>query len=67
MSEVTKTDYDKLLEANERELWALTETHGRLCKLVEGTLWPRVQMVTGAELRAELAEQLHELGCEVDA
>ena len=64
---MTNEKYEELLAANERELWAMTETHGKLAKMVREKLWPRAQMTMAADLRAEFAEELCELGCEVEA
>ena len=65
MSEITKKDYEKLLQANERQLWELTEQHYGMCGFVKDKLWPKVDVA--ADLRAEFAEELAEYGCEVDA
>ena len=64
---MTKKEYDKLLEANERELWELTEAHYRLVDYVQEKLWPRACMTMGAELQSQMADELFELGCEVEA
>ena len=55
------------LDANERELWALTVSHDKLVDFVQERLWPRASMTMGAELRSEMADELFELGCEVEA
>ena len=64
---ITKADYENLLQANERELWAQTERNGKLCKLINDALWPRAAFTMAADMRVEIAAQLAELGCEVDA
>lgn len=67
---VSNADHDKLkacLDANERELWALTEAHARLVHCVQEKLWPRARMTMDADLQAEAADELFELGCEVEA
>ena len=63
---ITKKDYEKLMEANERELWELTEAHYKLVYYVQDKLWPRASMTMGAELESQMAEELSELGCEVE-
>ena len=57
--------YERLLRANERELWALTEKHARLVHYVQVNLWPRAKMTMGDDLREDVADELYELGCEV--
>ena len=66
---VTKKDYEKLeacLTANERELWELTQKHDRLVHKVQEELWPRAKMTIASDLRAEFADELYDLGCEVE-
>lgn len=63
---MTIADYERLLQANERELWDLAQRHDRLVHKVQQDLWPRAKMTMAADLRAEFAEELCELGCEVD-
>ena len=67
MKEMTKADYERLLLANEQELWSLTERHDKLVDFVQEKLWPRASMAMGAEVRAEYADELFEYGCEVEA
>lgn len=62
-----KEDYERLLEANERELWDMTQRHDRLVHTVQEELWPRASMTMAADLRAEFADELYDLGCEVEA
>ena len=64
---MTQADYERLLLENENELWAMAERHGKLAKRVRDDLWPRARMTMAADLRAEFAEELCELGCEVEA
>ena len=64
--EITKKDYEKLMEANERELWALTEQHYRLIDYVQERLWPRACMTMGADVQSQMADELAELDCEVE-
>ena len=61
-----KEDYERLLTANERELWELTQKHDRLVHKVQEELWPRARMTIAADLRAEFADELYDLGCEVE-
>lgn len=63
---MTIADYERLLRANENELWDLAQRHDRLVHKVQQDLWPRAKMTMAAELRAEFAEELCELGCEVE-
>ncbi len=55
------------LTANERELWDITQKHDKLIHFVQTNLWHRVAMTMGAEVREQLADELYELGCEVEA
>ena len=64
--QMTKKDYERLLLANENELWAATRRHAELADYVRDRLWPRARMTMGADLRAEFAEELGEFGCEVE-
>lgn len=57
--------YDDILLANERELWAMTENHGKLCAYVRDELWSRISVYLTPDLRAAMAEELREMGCEV--
>ena len=66
MKEMTKADYERLLLANEQELWTLTEKHDRLVDFVQEKLWPRASYTMGADVRGEFADELFELGCEVE-
>lgn len=63
---MTIADYERLLQANERELWEITEKHAKLANRVQETLWPRAKMTMAADLRAEFADELYDLDCEVE-
>ena len=64
---MTKKEYDKLLESNERELWELTEAHYKLVDYVQANLWECVQAVKTEVEQARMADELYDLGCEVEA
>jgi len=66
-NKMTKADYERLLLANEQELWSLTERHDKLVHCVQEKLWPRACMSMAADLRAEFADELYDYGCEVEA
>ena len=65
--QMTKADYERLLLANEQELWTLTERHEKLVDYVQEKLWPRAAYTMGADVRSEFADELFELGVEVEA
>ena len=64
--EMTKKDYERLLLSNENELWELAQRHDRLVHKVQQDLWPRAKMTMAADLRAEFADELYDLDCEVE-
>ena len=64
---ITKKDYEKLMEANERELWELTEAHYKLVYYVQDKLWPCACLTASAVARKTMADELFDLGCEVEA
>ena len=41
---MTESEYEQMLESNERTLWEITEKHGKLSKLVVDELWKRAAM-----------------------
>ena len=62
---MTESEYEQLLESNERTLWEITERHGMLVKYVREKVYPRAAMTMTPDGRAQMAEELREMGCEV--
>ena len=60
-----RTEYEQLLQANERTLWDVTDKYGRLVKYVQNELWERAAMTMTPDCRADAAEKLASMGCEV--
>ena len=64
---MTESEYEQLLESNERTLWEITDRYGRLSKLVRDEIWKRAAMTMTPDGRADMAERLAECGVEVEA
>jgi hypothetical protein len=64
---MTETEYEQLLQANERELWTVTQNYAKLSNIVKDELWQRAAMTMTPDSRADVAERLHDAGCEVSA
>ena len=64
---MTESEYEQLLESNERTLWEITERYGKLSKLVRDEIWKRAAMTMTPDCRADFAEKLAKCGVEVEA
>ena len=64
---MTESEYEQMLESNERTLWEITEKHGKLSKLVRDEIWKWAAMTMTPDCRADIAERLAECGVEVEA
>ena len=64
---MTESEYEQMLESNERTLWEITEKHGKLSKLVVDELWKRAAMTMTPDCREDMVERLAECGVEVEA
>lgn len=64
---MTESEYEQLLESNERTLWEITERHGKLCRYVSERVYPKAAMTLTPDMRSQMAEELREMGCEVEA
>ena len=64
---MTESEYEQMLESNERTLWEITEKHGRLSKLVVDELWKRAAMTMTPDCREDMVERLAKCSVEVEA